>query len=147
MFWTVTQSFFKDVHLQCISQHGCTSGPSLSQRRCKQSCHGKKQPGSFHLNAKKGQNWNSAEILMTVQVSSAAEWMPRVFMDLRCWYFTWRKLDIGNDLIAIRVHRHKIVGVSIQHKPSTDITQWQQCHVWRYTWALSSCERLDILCQ
>lgn len=56
---------------------------------------------------------------MTVQVPSAAESLPQVFYG----YVTWRKLDIGNDLIAIRVHRHKVVGASIQHKPSTHTTQ------------------------
>lgn len=31
--------------------------------------------------------------------------------------FTWRVLDVGNYLIAIGVHGHKITGVSVQHQP------------------------------
>lgn len=75
--------FLKGVNLQCISQHGCTSGRSPSQRRCKQSCHGKTQPGSFHLKAQKGQNWNSAETLMTVQLTLVMFYLERT------WYWKW----------------------------------------------------------
>lgn len=55
-----------------------------------------------------------------------------------CWDFTWRILDIGNDLIAIRVHRNKIVGVGVQHKPpksQSDTIQWQKCQVWFHIWS------------
>lgn len=53
----------KDVYLQCISRHGCTFDRSPSQRRCKQSCHGKQQPGSYHLNAQGAQSSQPAELL------------------------------------------------------------------------------------
>lgn len=44
--------------------------------------------------------------------------------------FTWRVLDVGNDLIAIGVHRHKIAGVSVQHQPPETETH-KDTHVGR----------------
>lgn len=37
------------IYLQCISPRGCTFGRFQLQHRCKQSYHGKQQPGSYRL--------------------------------------------------------------------------------------------------
>lgn len=31
--------------------------------------------------------------------------------------FTWRILDIGDDLVSVSVHGHQVPGVSVQHQP------------------------------
>lgn len=31
--------------------------------------------------------------------------------------FTWRELDVGNDLVAVRVHGNEVAGVGVQHQP------------------------------
>lgn len=42
------------VFSRCISPRGCTCGHSRSLRRCRQSCRGKRQPGSYRLEAQGG---------------------------------------------------------------------------------------------
>lgn len=100
---------FEDEYSQCISPHGCTFAHCRSQHRCKQSCHGKQQPGSYRLNAQRArktllEHW---DITISESRRSGDSW----------WFFTWWVLDVGNDLVAVCVHRNKIVGVGVQHQP------------------------------
>lgn len=47
----------------------------------------------------------------------ASETCDAAAVDAHQGGFTWRVLDIGDDLVSISVHRHQIPGVSVQHQP------------------------------
>lgn len=70
------------IYLQCISPHGCTFGRFQLQHRCKQSYHGKRQPGSYRLQtqsevSRKSMNWNFVWTL-TFYGSVSARWADDV---------------------------------------------------------------------
>lgn len=116
------------IYLQCISPHGCTFGRFQLQHRCKQSYHGKRQPGSYRLQtqsevSRKSMNWN-----MKFCLNFNILWI--CVSEVSRWCFTRRVLDIGNDLIAICVHRNKIPSVSVQHQPpATHKAEiWENAH-------------------